>query len=392
MTSCYIGDRKIGGDAPCYIIAELSCNHEGDLETAKQLILAAYNAGADAVKLQTYTANTLSRDFDYKPQGTLWDDINLHDLYDKAQTPWDWFDTLSAYAASLNLQIFSSPFDETAVDFLMKKNVPAFKIASFEAIDLKLLEKVAKTGKTVILSNGMTDFDELAEAIHTLRKHNAAAICITHCNSGYPASFDDANLKTIPEIAKEFNVVVGLSDHTLFTDHENQQHPMAHITPVEAVKFGAKMIEVHLLLDREKAKQLHSNNEGGFDWAFSRNPAELKKMVDLIRQYEQSGEQDYPTHEERLTAERTHGSVCFEPTERERVSRQLRPSLWAVKAIKQGEPFIFAAEQEKKPIGNFDSIRPSGGLAIKHADEIEGKLAALDIDIGQPLTWEMIEN
>lgn len=384
-----IEDRLIGEDAPCYIIAEISCNHEGDVEEAKRIIDAAAQGGADAAKLQTYKPQTMTRDFNTRPTGTMWEDIDLFKLYEKAHTPWEWHQELTQYANQKGLQMFSTPFDETAVDYLMEQNVPAMKIASFEAIDIKLIEKVGQTGLPVIISNGMTDFLELEEAIRTLRSCGVQDIAVTHCNSGYPASFDEVNLRTMCAIEEMFDVVVGLSDHTIYADDKNKEKPMPHIAPLEAVKMGAKIIEVHLLLDRDKARLLNEKNEGGFDWSFSRDPAEFKQMVDMIRQWENTGAVEYASEEEKKEALRTHGTVQFDPTEKELNSRILRPSLWVVDDIKQGEVFTFSAGREN--IGNFDSIRPTGGLHIRFTDFIEGLKAKTDIAKGQPLTWDMVE-
>ncbi len=388
MKSFKIADREVGGNAPCYIIAEISCNHEGDINEAKRIIKAAADAGADAVKLQTYRADTMTRDFDTKPTGTMWENIDLFKLYEKAHTPWDWHPELAKMANDLGMHMFSTPFDETSVDHLMDMKVPVMKIASFEAVDTKLIEKVAKTGLPVIISNGMTDFLEMKESIDILRAHGCKDICVTHCNSGYPASFDEVNLHTMKAIEEIFDVTVGLSDHTIYADDIGKTRPMAHVTPLEAVKFGAKMIEVHLMMDREHARKLNEKNEGGFDWPFSREPAELKKMIELIRAFEAKGSIEYDNEDEASQARRTHGQVRFDPTEKEINSRVLRPSLWVVADVKKGEALKFAAEDKT---GNFDSIRPSGGIHIRFTDFINGKTAARDIKAGETLQWDMIK-
>lgn len=381
-----IKDRKIGPGKPCYIIAEVSCNHEGNFDEARRIIEAAAAAGADAAKLQTYTADTISRNFKTKPKGTMWEKTDLHTLYEKAHTPWSWYKDLQKVADDCGIHLFSSPFDETAVDFLVEMGCPVLKAASFEIVDTKLLEKMAKTGLPVIMSNGMTDYLEMEEAVRTLRSHGTKDLAILHCNSGYPASFDEVNLKTLPVIQALFDVPVGLSDHTIYANDKNLTAPMAHVTPVEAVKFGASVIEVHLCMDRDKARALHEKGEGGFDWPFSRNPDELKKMVDMIRQYERGGHVEFESDAERHAAARTHGVVMFEPTEKELSSRALRPTLWVVEDVKKGEVFRFAGG---KP-GNIDSIRPGGGLPIRFADKIEGCVASQDIAAGTPLSWEMV--
>lgn len=388
MREFAIGGRKVGDGHPCYIIAEVSCNHNGDFDEAVKIIKAAKYAGADAVKLQTYTADTMTRSFTKMPKGTMWENMDLYGLYKKAQTPWDWHEKLKKVADAEGLHIFSSPFDETAVDYLVGQDVPVLKLASFEVVDTKLIEKMASTGLPVIMSNGMTNYLEMDEAIRTLRAHGCENIALLHCNSGYPARFEEANLKTIPALGELFDCVTGLSDHTLFADPDNHKKPMAHVAPLEAVKLGASIIEVHLLLDRVEAKALFDKDEGGYDWAFSRDPEELKHMIDMIRLYEKTGEADYETQEEEKMAMRALGTVCFEPTEKEQASRLIRPSLWVSRDIKKGEPFCFGAEDHEK--GNFDSIRPGGGLHIRFTDFIEGRTAARNITQGEPLDWEMV--
>lgn len=387
MNTFKIEQREIGAGCPCYVIAEVSCNHEGDFNEARRIVEAAAEAGTDAVKLQTYTADTMTRDFKTRPTGTMWENIDLYKLYQKAHTPWEWYDRLKDVARTLGVQFFSTPFDETAVDFLVERKAPVLKVASFEVVDIKLLEKMARTGLPVIMSNGMTDFAEMDEAVRTLRKYGTKNLAILHCNSGYPASFDEANLKTIPAIAEIFDVPVGISDHTIFADDKNYTQPMAHVTPLEAVKLGAKIVEVHVMMDREKARGLNKNDDGGFDWPFSREPDELKKMISLIREYERTGRPPALPENERKAALRTHGQVCFEPTAKEVKSRVLRPSLWVVEDIRAGDVLRFAGG---KP-GNIDSIRPAGGLHIRFADFIHGKTAAMDVSAGAPLGWEHVD-
>lgn len=382
-----IHDRIVGGDAPAYVIAEISCNHEGDIEEAKAIIDAAAGAGADAVKLQTYTADTMTRNFGTRAEGTIWQDIDLHGLYQKAYTPWEWYKTLKSYASDRGIHIFSSPFDETAVDFLEEQEVPVYKIASFEIVDTKLLEKVAATGKPVIISNGMSDYLELKEAVDTLRQSGCKDLAVLHCNSGYPADFSEANLKTIPAIERLFDCVAGVSDHTLFFDPDLYTDPLAHVTPFEAVKQGAKIVEVHLMLDRAKARRLMERKEGGFDWPFSREPQELAKTIQMIRSYERGETASYDNPLEQRAAELTHGDISFAPTAREISSRKTRPSLWVVEDIKAGEKLRFCGGRD----GNFDSIRPAGGLHIRYADLLEGTVAARSLKAGEPLSWDMVE-
>ena len=387
MKNFKIADRMVGENCPCYFIAEVSCNNEGNYEEAIRIIEAAAEAGADAVKIQTYTAATMTPNVRNRAKDTMWENIDLYELYDKAHTPWEWFNKLRKIANELGMQLFSTPFDETAVDYLEAEGTPAYKIASFEIVDTKLIERIANTGKPVIISNGMTNYHELDEAVRTLRKHGTKNIAILHCNSGYPAAFDEANVNTIPFLGDFFNVVPGLSDHTIYADDKNFKKPMAHVTPLEGLKMGAKIIEVHLTLDRTKARSLNERNEGGFDWSFSREPAELKKMIDKARFYEQKGVSSYDSIEEEKEALRTHGSVCLEPTEKEKSSRFLRPSLWIVKNIEKGGIINF------KPggSGNLDSLRPSGGLHIRYVDAVNGKRVTRNLEAGTALTWDMVD-
>jgi pseudaminic acid synthase len=378
-------------NAPCYIIAELSCNHNGDYDEAVRIMHAAKDAGADAIKLQTYTADTICRDFKTKPKGTIWEDLDLYALYEKAHTPWDWQLKLSNEAKRIGIDILSSPFDETAVDFLVNEmKVPALKVASFEIVDTKLLQKMAKTGLPIIMSNGMTSYPEMWEAVQTLRDAGCQNLIMLQCNSGYPAAFAEANLQTMQVMQEIFKVPVGLSDHTMFADTEKFETPLAHITPVEAVKMGAKVVEVHLMMDRTESRALMEKGEGGFDWPFSREPDELKKMIDLIRAVERGEDVSYDSDIEKQCALATHGTVNFTPTEKEMASRNVRPSLWVVCDIKQGETFDFAAEAADKAGGNFDSIRPTGGVDIRFTDVIQGKKATQDIPAGTALQWEMV--
>ncbi len=384
-----IQDREIGSGYPAYIISEISCNHNGSYEEAVKIIEASAEAGADAVKLQTYTADTITRDFKTKPKNSLWEKMDLYDLYKKAMTPWHWQPKLKKVADSLGIALIAGPFDETSVDFLVNEvQVPALKVSSFEAVDIKLLQKMAKTGLPIIMSNGMMFYEELMEAVFTLKEAGNKDLALLQCNSGYPANFAEANLKTMNVMREIFGVNVGLSDHTLFADTENYTNPMPHITPLESVKLGASIIEVHVIMDRESSKLLMEKEKGGFDWSFSREPKELKKMIDVIREYETTGNYLYNEIEQNL-ATQTYGEVCFKPTIKEMSSRATRPSLWVVKDIKKGEKFCFAAED--KINGNFDSIRPGGGLHIRFTNIINNRIASRDIKASEMLDWSMLE-
>jgi N-acetylneuraminate synthase len=349
-TTLHIGGRPIGPGHPTYIMAELSANHNQDFEQAVRLIHAAKAAGADAIKLQTYTADTLTIACD-APQfqvggGTLWDGRTLHNLYQQAYTPWEWQPKLKAIANDLGLDLFSTPFDATAVDFLEAMDVPAHKIASFELVDLPLLRKVAQTGKPIILSTGMATLAEIDEAVRTLRgaAPGPLQLALLKCTSDYPASPADANLRTIPHLAAAFDVVVGLSDHTLDL-----------AVPVASVALGASIIEKHFCMSRQ---------DPGPDSAFSLEPAEFKAMVDAVRVTEQA-----------------LGAVNYQMTDKEANSRVFRRSLFVVADVAAGELFTAA---------NVRAIRPGDGLHTRHLDEVLGRRATRAIARGTPLAWELV--
>jgi N-acetylneuraminate synthase len=338
----------VGPGAPVYVVAEISANHNQSYDEAVRLVHAAKEAGADAVKLQTYTPDTMTidcrSDLFRISKGTIWEGRNLHDLYAEAYTPWDWQPKLKTVASDLGLDLFSTPFDATAVDFLKKMGVPAYKIASFELVDTALLQKVASTGKPVIMSTGMATFGEIEEAVQTLRQSGCTQLALLKCNSGYPAPPAEMNLRTIPHMAEAFGVPVGLSDHTL-----------GIAVPVAAVALGACIVEKHFTLARA---------DGGPDSAFSLEPHEFKAMVDAVR-----------------VAERALGRVSYEPTSREAASRLLRRSLFVVEDMKAGD--VFTAK-------NVRSIRPGHGLAPRHLPEVLGRRAARDIARGTPLSCDIV--
>jgi pseudaminic acid synthase len=344
-----IGKHQIGVGAPVYIIAELSANHQQRYENALAIVQAAARAGADAVKLQTYTADTLTLDSDKESfrigKGTIWEGRTLHDLYLEAFTPWEWQPELKAAAEELGMDCFSSPFDQSAVDFLETINVPAYKIASFELVDLPLIESVARTGKPLIMSTGMATRDEIAEAVEAARAGGAQEIALLKCTSAYPARFDEMNLRTIPDLGATFGVPVGLSDHTL-----------GSVVPVAAVALGACIIEKHLTLSRAA---------GGPDAAFSLEPEEFAQMVADVR-----------------AAESALGQASYEVGENEHASRVFRRSLFAVRDIRQGESLT----EE-----NVRSIRPANGLPPKHFPALIGRTAARAIEKGTPLDWSLLE-
>ena len=332
IPSINIAGRRIAADAPPYIIAELSANHNGKLETALKIIEEAKKAGADAVKLQTYTADTITLDCDsedFQIHGGLWDGKNLYQLYKEAQMPWEWHATLFEHARKLGITIFSSPFDNSAVDLLESLNTPAYKIASFEAIDLPLIKYVASTGKPMIISTGMADADEIQEAIQAARDGGCKELAILHCVSGYPAPAADYNLRTIPDMMKRFGLVTGLSDHTL-----------DNTTAIASVVMGASVIEKHFTLDR---------SGGGPDDSFSLEPAELTALCrDSKTAWASLGQVDYG----RKSSEQ--GNVKF------------RRSLYFVKDLNPGD--IITPDAVR-------SVRPGFGLSPKHFDEIIGSKA-----------------
>ena len=344
----YIGRRRVGPGEPVFIIAELSANHGQDLERAVNLVRAAANAGADAVKLQTYTPDTITLKSDapmFRIQaGTAWDGRTLHDLYTEAQTPWSWHARLKDEAAEFGMELFSSPFDATAIEFLEDLGVPAYKIASAEIVDIGLIQEAASTGKPLLISTGMATLPEIAEAVSTARDAGADDIVLLKCTSAYPALPEEANLVTIPNMATTFGVSVGLSDHTLGT-----------AVPIAAVALGAVVVEKHLTMARA---------EPGPDSGFSLEPAEFAEMVRQVR-----------------IAERALGVVSYQPTEHESGSRALRRSLFVVTDIRAGEGFTTS---------NIRSIRPGYGLHTRHLGEVLGLPATVDIPRGTPLAWHHV--
>jgi len=348
ITGLTIGDRLIGAGQPVYVVAELSANHNQDFDQAIRLIEAAKECGADAVKVQTYTPDTITirsdREFFQIRGGTLWDGRTLYELYGEACTPWDWQPKLKQVADDLKLDFFSSAFDSTAVDFLESMAVPAYKLASCELIDIPLLQRISRTGKPLIISTGMATIEEIEEAVATSRKEGAGQIALLRCTSAYPALPSEMNLRTIPELMRRFGVPVGLSDHT-----------MDIAVPVAAVALGACIIEKHFTLSRSLK---------GPDSAFSLEPAEFKSMVEAVR-----------------VAEKSLGEIHFGLTDSERSSRVFRRSLFVVLDVRRGE--LFSAE-------NVRSIRPGHGLHTRHLPQIVGKRASCDIEKGTPLNWDLV--
>jgi len=343
-----IGSREIGSGRPVYVVAEMSANHNQDLERAIAIVHEAKRAGADAIKLQTYTPDTMTIDCDDERfrlgPGTVWAGETLYSLYRRAATPWEWHPALVELADSLDMDCFSTPFDDSAVEFLEQLDVPAYKIASFELTDVQLLERVAKTGKPVILSTGMASLSEIDEAVRTLRGAGAASVALLKCTSAYPAPVEDMNLRTIPHLATAFEVAVGLSDHTFGIE-----------VPVAAVALGASIIEKHLTLSRR---------DPGPDSSFSLQPDEFCAMVEAVR-----------------NCEKALGRVTYGVTDGEVQSRSFRRSLFAVNDIAEGE--VLTSK-------NVRSIRPGVGLHPRFLREILGRHARCSIPRGTPLRWDLI--
>lgn len=342
-----IGGRTIGELQPAYVVAEMSANHNQSYQKAVEIIHAAKESGADAVKLQTYTPDTITIRSDtnyFRIDRGPWAGQTLYDLYQKAFTPWEWQPRLKEEAEKVGLTLFSTPFDITAVDLLSEMNIPAFKIASFELVDIPLIEAVAKRGKPIILSTGMGTLAEIEEAIVVTRRAGNNQIVLLRCVSAYPADPSDANLRTMPNLAETFGVPVGLSDHTL-----------GHEVALTAVALGACLIEKHLTLARD---------EGGPDAAFSLEPHEFKAMVDAIR-----------------VVEKAMGSVRYGSSIMETENRAFRRSLFVVKDVRK---------DEKVTDQNVRSIRPGGGLHTRHLKEILGRRFKKDVCKGTPLTRDLI--
>lgn len=343
-----IRGREVGPGRPVYIVAEMSANHGQDFDRAVRIVRAMKAAGADAVKVQTYTPETLTIRSDKEcfriGGGTLWDGRTLYDLYREAHMPWEWQPRLQAVAEELGLDFFSTPFDATAIAFLERMNVPAHKIASFELVDLPLIRAVARTGKPVLMSTGGASREEIAEAVEAARGSGGAQLALLKCTSAYPARPEEMNLRTIPDLAARFRAVAGLSDHTLGIE-----------VPIAAVSVGACIVEKHFTLSRR---------DPGPDVAFSLEPAEFKAMVEAIR-----------------IAERALGRVNYDVGAEESRSRLFRRSLFVVKDVRAGE--VFTEE-------NVRSIRPAHGLHTRHLPEVLGRQAARDIERGTPLGWEHV--
>lgn len=340
-----IGKHEISRDSKAFIIAELSANHNGSLETAIETVRAAKRAGADAIKLQTYTADTItidSRKEDFIIKGTIWEGRNLHDLYSEAYTPWEWHERLMEVAKEEGLECFSSPFDPTAVEFLEGLNVPAYKVASFEITDIPLIELIASKGKPVIISTGIATEEDIDWALEACHRMGNTDIALLKCTSSYPAPIEEANLVMIRDFAERYGVIVGLSDHT-----------MGATAPIVSVCMGAKIIEKHFILDR---------SIGGPDASFSMNEVEFTDMVNAVRE-----------------AEKALGIVDYRLTEKQQKGKDFSRSLYVVADVEEGEVFT-----EK----NIRSIRPGYGMHPRFYREILGKKAKHRMEGGDRLSLE----
>ena len=343
-----IGNYTISSTSPVFIIAELSANHNGSLDTAIETIRAAKRAGADAIKFQTYTADTITIDSkknDFLIKGTIWEGRNLHSLYSEAFTPWEWHEQLFAVAREEGLECFSSPFDPTAVELLESLNVPAYKIASFEITDIPLIELVASKGKPIIIFTGIAELEDIELAIDACERMGNEDIAILKCTSSYPAPIEEANIIMVKDFAERFNMIVGLSDHTI-----------GSTAPVVATCFGAKIIEKHFILDR---------SIGGPDASFSMNEAEFTEMVKAVRE-----------------AEKAIGKVDYNLTDKQKKGKDFSRSLYIVENIAEGEVLT-----EK----NIRSIRPGFGLHPKFFKEVLGKKVKRNIEKGERLSLEDLE-
>lgn len=342
-----IKNRLIGEGYPTYIIAEMSANHAGDFNKALEIIHAAKESGADCIKIQTYTPDTMTIDCDkeyFKIKKGTWRGENLYSLYKRAYTPWEWQARLKEEAEKIGIDFLLTPFDKTAVDFLEELGVSFYKIASFEVVDIPLIKYVAAKGKPIIMSTGMATLGEIEEAVNAIKSQGNEDICLLRCSSAYPAVPEDMNLKTIRHLEQTFGVIAGLSDHSL-----------GSVAAMTAVALGAKVIEKHFCLSRQIETA---------DSCFSMEPHEFKKMVEDIR-----------------SAERAIGKVSFDVSEREATNRVFRRSIFVVRDIKKGQ--VFTEE-------NIRVIRPGFGLAPKHYEDILGKVASRDIERGTPLDWSMV--
>ena len=344
-----INNRLIGQNQPTYIVAEMSANHNQSYDEAIKIVETAKACGADAIKLQTYTPDTLTIDCGnkfFRIENTIWEGKKLYDLYQESYTPWEWHQELKNVAENIGLDFFSTPFDASAVHFLEKLNIPVYKIASFEIVDFPLINTVAKTGKPIIISTGMAKIEEIEEAVSMLKKFDCTELALLKCTSSYPAKPEEANLRTIPHMLKTFNLPIGLSDHT-----------PGIAVPIAAISLGACIVEKHFTLSRKNSAA---------DSSFSLEPEEFKSMVDNIR-----------------IAEKALGTVSYTISKQQRTTFNFRKSLFVVEDINAGQEFS---------IENVRSIRPGDGIHTKYFKEILGKKAIKNVAKGTPVTWDLVED
>lgn len=340
--------RLISEDQPAYVIAEISANHNGSLDKALELVCLAAEAGADAVKIQTYTPDTITLDSDAEPfliKGTIWNGRRLYDLYQEAHTPWEWHAAIFSEAKKCGIDCFSTPFDPTAVDYLEELSPVLYKVASFEVVDIPLMRKIGATRRPVIMSTGMATLAEIDEAVHALRESGCTQLALLKCTSAYPAPPEDSHLRTIPHLAQAFQVVSGLSDHTL-----------GSTVAIASIALGARIIEKHFCFSR---------SEPGPDSSFSMEPSEFREMVNAVRE-----------------VEKALGRVNYTLSEKEKVSRSHRRSLFVAQNIAAGELLTEA---------NIRSVRPANGLHPRYLPSVIGRHAKHDLNCGVPLDWDMIE-
>lgn len=345
-----IGNKVISENSPAFIVAEMSGNHNMDFDRAVEILRAAKEAGADAVKIQTYTADTITLDCDDPcfqiTQGTLWDGTTLHRLYETAYTPWEWQPRLKKMAEEMGLILFSSPFDFSSVDFLEEMNVPAYKIASFEITDIPLIRKIARLGKPMILATGIARLADIELALRTCREEGNEQVILLKCCSAYPTPYEDVNLRTIPNMRETFDCLPGLSDHTMGT-----------AVACGAVALGARMVEKHVTLRR---------SDGGPDAAFSMEPQEFKEMVDNIR-----------------IIEKALGKATYDLSDKQIREREHSRSLFVAQDMKAGD--IFTPE-------NLRSVRPADGLHTKYYEQLLGKRVTRDVRLGTPMAWDLVDS
>ena len=348
--SIEIGGHVIGMDSPTFVIAEMSANHLMDYDRAIAIMRAAKDAGADAIKIQTYTPDTITLNCDDPcfqiTQGTIWDGTTLYKLYQTAYTPWEWQPKLKEAAESMGLVFFSSPFDLSSIDFLEELNVPVYKVASFEMNDIPFIRKIARTGKPVIMSTGVSYLADIELALRTCKEEGNENVILLKCCSAYPSPYEDINLRTIPSMEETFDCITGLSDHT-----------MGFAVAGAAVAVGAKVVEKHLTLSRA---------DGGADAAFSMEPEEFRQMVEHIR-----------------IIEKALGKVTYELTPKQKASRDHARSLFVAQDMKAGD--VFTPQ-------NLRSVRPSCGLHTKYYEELLGKKISRDAKSGTPRSWDLVQS